>query len=298
MDKLATHQPYLVAEQIKENNKLPILVLGIENNGCMPAREVFQILHKHEELEFIYVEENQLHIKTTMSEVILNKGEAIFIPKNTLHVLNTYGTCKCTAVLFPESLLMPAALTSVIGDTLQFTENPLIDLVHLTPSQNTTMINTLLEISTLNKSTSPDSIKYYRLLASIYDLWASLLDTTDINSKMVHPLAKAKSDRLVQYIEYVQFNFHLPISIEDIANSGFTSVSECNRTFKELLKLTAYEYLIQYRINKSLELLKTNLYSIADISYKVGYNSPSQFAKYFKQHINMTPTQYRKSNIA
>lgn len=36
--------------------------------------------------------------------------------------------------------------------------------------------------------------------------------------------------------------------------------------------------------------------TVAEVAYKVGFNSPKIFTHYFKEEYKMTPTEYRKAN--
>ena len=54
-------------------------------------------------------------------------------------------------------------------------------------------------------------------------------------------------------------------------------------------------FLIDYRINKSIELLSDRNLSITDIAFMVGFNSASHYTEIFKKLIGRTPNQLRKT---
>lgn len=293
MNSISSGMFFVIADQIKSDNHLPFLPLDIKDNICIPPRKVFQIMHKHEEIEFILVLENTLHIQTTMSDIIVQAGQGVFIPKNVLHILDTRGNCTCRSFLFNDRLLSPSFYSDIYESVTKITEHPTIDILLINKvDSEQDIINKLKVLNKIAFEESKGPYYDFKLLSAIYDLWytfssnISMDITPDIYTK------KAKGERLKKYLEYIQFNYKNSITIEEIAKSGYTSISECNRIFKKYLNVTAYEYLIQYRINKSLELLKDRKYSVANISSIVGYNSPSQFTKYFKKHMGITPTEY------
>lgn len=72
------------------------------------------------------------------------------------------------------------------------------------------------------------------------------------------------------------------------------SVGHCGRLFMQVLQTTPYEYLINYRIKKSLELLGKEKTSISQIALEVGFNDVSHFIQIFKKRMNITPKQYQK----
>lgn len=296
MESFSHQQPFLIAQQLKTSKDFPFLALDMQDDTCIPPRKVFQILHKHEEIEFIYVLENKLQIQTPMSNITIHAGQGAFIPKNVLHVLNTFGNCKCKGFLFPDSLLVPEIYPELYPAIKSYTENPMMDLVLITDTEKEAPI--LDKLRALDKSAydRPQSDMHsFKLLSRIYDLWFTFTTCIEIASKSVTNQDKVKGDRLKTYLEYIQLNYHQTLTVEMIADSAFTSVSECNRTFKSLLKVTAYDYLIQYRMNQSLDLIKSQQFSIEEVAYRAGYNSPSQFTKYFKKHMGLTPLQYMKT---
>jgi len=53
------------------------------------------------------------------------------------------------------------------------------------------------------------------------------------------------------------------------------------------------DYLTTVRMQKSIELLNTNM-RINDIAEKVGYQNRNRFIINFRQYTGYTPTEYRK----
>ena len=66
------------------------------------------------------------------------------------------------------------------------------------------------------------------------------------------------------------------------------------KLFKKYTSEGLYEYLINFRINKAKELLRTSQIPIYEISEKVGFESVSNFIKTFKQNEEITPLKFRK----
>ena len=62
--------------------------------------------------------------------------------------------------------------------------------------------------------------------------------------------------------------------------------------------VTPYEYLTEYRINMAKIPLRTTYKSVFEIAFDVGYNSKSNFIAKFHSMTGVTPSQYRKENIA
>ena len=59
------------------------------------------------------------------------------------------------------------------------------------------------------------------------------------------------------------------------------------------------DYLNKTRTNMAIQLLlhPGKIYSMKEISEKVGYNSQHYFSRAFKKYIGMSPNQYRNQKL-
>ena len=90
--------------------------------------------------------------------------------------------------------------------------------------------------------------------------------------------------------------------MENISNADFSvkemeiklgfSRSSFNRKVNALLGMSPNEYLRKRRLDLAAQMLERNNGSVSDICYKVGFNSPSYFAKCFKEQFGVLPTDY------
>jgi AraC-like DNA-binding protein len=65
------------------------------------------------------------------------------------------------------------------------------------------------------------------------------------------------------------------------------------RIFNKHVGTSPYEYLINFRINKSKTLLKETSLTVNEISVMVGYNEVTNFIRDFKKYLGTTPLKYR-----
>lgn len=82
--------------------------------------------------------------------------------------------------------------------------------------------------------------------------------------------------------------------LDDIAKARQLSRSECCRYFRRMLNKTPLSYVTDYRIQKSLVLLRQLESNVTEVSCQVGFNSTSYFINKFQKLMNMTPLSYKK----
>jgi len=107
-----------------------------------------------------------------------------------------------------------------------------------------------------------------------------------------------ESDLKLSYVKkiirYIQVKYSESISIEDIAYICGLNRSYLTRLFKDATGYTPQQYLINYRIKKSKEILANTNASIQQVSFLVGYSDTFTFSKAFKKIVGMAPSEYRE----
>lgn len=98
-------------------------------------------------------------------------------------------------------------------------------------------------------------------------------------------------------IEYIQKNYQNPILVTDIANYVSLSRTYLTTIFQQTLHMSPQQFLLKFRITKASELLIHTDLSINAIAHSCGYTDPLAFSKTFKKITDLSPSQYRKSNI-
>ena len=79
-------QNYINSVNLNQNTDFPYLVLNIVNDNSYPRNPGFQVMHWHEDLQFIYVLSGEIEVVTLETVVSLHPGEGVFINKNVVHL--------------------------------------------------------------------------------------------------------------------------------------------------------------------------------------------------------------------
>ncbi len=147
-----------------------------------------------------------------------------------------------------------------------------------------------------------------RLLASEFYLgcsYATELLSSTLKSVIIHIVryldaetgsVKKKSYSVVlSVIEYLQTNYDKDITNEMIGEQFHFNPSYINRIFKQHTGSSLHEFLISYRINLAMELLRTTKIPVSEIAASVGFPDIPHFIKSFKKISGKTPGKYRNS---
>ncbi|QZT37133.1 helix-turn-helix domain-containing protein [Halosquirtibacter xylanolyticus] len=114
-------------------------------------------------------------------------------------------------------------------------------------------------------------------------------ESTDENIKPI-----TKEQQFLQNINKVlQRNYHRKdFSVDTFADLAGMSRSNLHIKLKSVTGESTSSFVMKFRIQKGLELLKTEQYTITEISDKIGFNNPNYFSSNFRKHFGLTPTDY------
>ncbi|WP_125154874.1 AraC family transcriptional regulator [Clostridium rectalis] len=90
---------------------------------------------------------------------------------------------------------------------------------------------------------------------------------------------------------------HSNFNLEKAARLCNYSPYYFGRRFKDIFGISFNKYLTNYRIDKSIELLKQSQLSLEDIAFQLGFCSVSYFCTVFKRVTGLSPRHYIKENL-
>ncbi len=98
-------------------------------------------------------------------------------------------------------------------------------------------------------------------------------------------------------IEFIENNYFNAITVEDVAAFCNLNRSYFGKIFKDSLRITPQEFLINYRTTKACEYLETTDMLIGEISRLVGYPSQLHFSRAFKKVNGISPREWRLTHM-
>lgn len=99
---------------------------------------------------------------------------------------------------------------------------------------------------------------------------------------------------ILQIQQWLEDHFADKFRFEDVAREHGMSIRNFMRRFQTATGDKPLHYLQRLRIETAKGLLSATRKSIKTISYEVGYDDASFFARLFRQHTELSPNQYRR----
>ena len=86
--------------------------------------------------------------------------------------------------------------------------------------------------------------------------------------------------------------FAEPLTVDEVARAVGTSRRQLQRVFEEVAGTTFRTYLAEVRMRHAADRLEGGR-TVAAIARSVGYRQPAQFAKAFRRHHGVSPSEAR-----
>ncbi len=112
-------------------------------------------------------------------------------------------------------------------------------------------------------------------------------------------IPETKYKTLKPAIDYINENLYKgQISYKELAEVCEISESYLKRLFTECYKLPPKKYINNLKMNLACDLLMEHTYTVTQIAANVGFENVYYFSRAFKEHIGLTPTEFRKKYIS
>lgn len=272
------------------HTNFPFLALDCNHQISIPPRQRFQEMHWHDDIQLTYVLEGQIKVLSMDNSIVVSQGEAVFINKRVLHQFVEIDSSHYRSFVFPDIFVKFYEHSPMSQVIESLSEIDHIGICFINHSQDCIQFIKKLNECIFARE-RPKNKEYYISMCLVEFMYTFLLTYMDQNKNMIVSDYHLSIQKCLAFIHH---HYDEDISLEDIARYGDISVGHCGRLFIQILETSPYEYLINYRIKKSLELLSQNNRTISQIARDVGFNDISHFIQSFKKRMNVTPKQYQK----
>ncbi len=240
------------------------------------------IPHFHKETEIVYVLDGELIFTLGNSTYKIKSGDICIIPPLLIHNLYTEEYSKT----FVMKLYSAADLSNI------HLQN---HIMHPIDSGYNKLYNYIDNIINENKNKE----EHYKLAVNINAENILLFILRDTKYHKMDSKIKYKHISENKFLDsinaYLELNYQNDFSLYDIAkNFNYTKSYFC-RYFKSVTGSTFWEYFTMFRLEKSIEYIKTSpKENFTVIAFKSGFKNVRSYNTAFKNFFQCTPSEYRK----
>jgi AraC family transcriptional regulator, regulatory protein of adaptative response / methylphosphotriester-DNA alkyltransferase methyltransferase len=102
-----------------------------------------------------------------------------------------------------------------------------------------------------------------------------------------------RSSLFADAVEIVEREYARDVALDDIARRVASSRRQLQRAYAEIGGTTFRDHLTGVRMERAAELLARGSVTVREVAHRVGYRQPAQFAKAFRRHHGVAPSDFR-----
>ncbi len=232
---------------------------------AMPARHLFAS-HKHPWHQLLYATSGALVASLKSQRLFVPSGSAVWLPAGVEHSTYTEFGAQLKSLYIDSGF-----------DALE-SEHPLV--LSVSPLMRE------LILAAANFDTE------YPLTGYENDLMQVMLQTLERLPRRGHTLPWPGEPRLAKLCTELFANPSNRPVLNDVAQTLAMSARTLERHFRQQTGITLQSWYSRMRLMKAIEMLSTPM-SVTQIALDLGYSAPAPFIQMFREHMGVSPNQYR-----
>lgn len=246
-------------------------------------------LHNHDEIELLMIDKGSSHVRVGSREYLCNDGDMVLIDPLYVHSVSVdpEHEYKHRCICFEASLITDTDIANRLND----------GSLHLPALMKNGENTELLQLANSLFFALEHEKKTIELEARAYVslMIAHLID----RGLLTQHESEARSDLFcASVLDYIHEHYRESVSSKDASSAMSFDQSYFCRRFRKSFGMSFSSYLNMYRVSISRRLLEDKRKSIAEVAQECGFTDPLYFARCFKRHVEMLPSQYRKSQYS
>lgn len=246
----------------------------------------FTVAHRHNYYQiFIFIKGGGTHL-IDFAEFPIADQSIHFLSPGQVHLLKRAGGSHGFFLLFSREFIMKGETG---GGLLPL--HPMLNNRSTKPiiESNTEVFSAVLALIEHIKLELSGEKKHYTDLVRLY-LRALLFKSMQIDNFV----ANAPPTLHSRFSNLLEKHFYMWHRVSQYASALSTTEKHLTEVLKEKTGMTTQALINQRLVLEAKRLLKYSELSIKEISFRIGFDDPSHFTKFFKGHSGKTPSDFRR----
>ena len=245
------------------------------------------------EYTLLFTKLDGYRIYTSGVEYCISPGQlALIAPLFPYRMAFNKKRSDCEALHF-----RPNALGQSFVDSIQF--RPIKSM--LEKSRGGVVLDAMHHPNVMNQLLVIENSYAFSEVVRLFSILQQLPQLPKIYSFTDNKLFVVKHERIEGKLQlifgYVVEHLAEHLTVDRVAKQFYMAVSTFSRFFHASAGVSFHQYLMQQRVRQAKKYLLSTSWSVARVSYEVGFSSLSNFNAQFKKMTCKTPREYRRSGL-
>lgn len=264
----------------------------------IPLDFAFVPLHWHYSMEMIYIKRGSGLVQVGFENFEASEGDIFVIQPGQLHGMRCLRGMKMEYenIIFEMDFIGSRRVDTCSQKYLQ----PLINHKVMLPVYINKehplygSIGACLDIADKLNGQRPNGFELGvkgQMLAVISTLFQMATEPADASAR------DKNMTKIKNVLAMIEENYNEHLSVEEMSDECGYSASHFMRWFKESTGSSFTSYLIEYRLGKAANDLRSSQDTVLEIADNNGFDNLSNFNRLFKKRFGMTPSQFRNKEF-
>lgn len=255
------------------------------------ASSITGIPHRANFYQIIWINSGETTQMVDFTPANLSAGQLLFIGKNQVISFDVESEYSGEIILFTDAFFIrnefDNRFINHIGLFNSFTVN--------TPIQTNSKIDSIRELINNeyisdNDTYSPDII--HHLLSSLLIYSERAKDNTE------NPVRCPDYETAMQFSEQVELNYKTMRKVNDYVEYMGISSKVLYKALKSTIGKNPKQFIDERILLEAKRLLVYSDISIKEISFDLGFDEPTNFSKFFREQMGLSPVDFKKQHSA
>ena len=250
-----------------------------------------RVPHYHEDIEIVTVKEGYMAYSVNGKTLMLNEGDTLVVNSNQIH----YSMCvddkiaKYVIFIVHPSILM-SSVTVEMEAIRPIIDNPDLPYLRFRYISNFTkeMYDLMIDLPDYRHNA-------FEITKRLFLMWELFMKKISEYGQMTEEAGY--DPRMMSFktmLHFMNNNYKESLTLEQIANTGNVSKSQCNNLFNQFVGESPINYLMHLRSRKVAEHLRSGSFTLKQIAEMTGFNGVSYMSETFKKFFGQSPRDYKK----
>lgn len=256
----------------------------IKSKIPIPSQDISD-QHVHDNFEFT--------IPLSHNPKLMIHNKEFMLPQRNIFPCNPGQSHGPAEAAHQHRIIALQASSSLIEDvayTLYGTRNIIFKNIPIGLDHNLDNLFDLFIFESNNKQAGYEFILDNLSIIIVATIVRSLKSNLGIYTK---PFNGVKNKNINKIFDYLHSNSNKDFSLNELADSVGLSKYHLIRQFKIETGKTPYQYYLDLKIAKAVQLIRTSNYSITEICFMSGFKDHSHFSKVFTKKMGISPSRFR-----
>jgi AraC-like DNA-binding protein len=258
------------------------------------SKHIVTQLHRSGFYHIIWFQECQVTHLVDFKPIKIKPNSLLFLNKDVVHRFDDKEKIKGKVLLFTDGFFCKTESdTKFLRQSVLF--NDLWEVSPIEIPKQSTHFNALLQLMVGEIRVSNDEFQS-TILQNLLHNFLLFAQREKLKQNVTKINKSAHVDYVMLFKDLLEINFKTEKQVAFYAKKIIITEKRLNHATTKIVGKTPKEIIDDRILLEAKRVLAHTNESIKEVAYQLGFEEPTNFIKYFKKHVSVTPTEFRERN--